>query len=131
MYLIDIVIPRNNNLRSSEASRGTRADVVTDVHIYCSMDLPAYSGPRPFVQFRDYFSHKVGLLGRVISPSQGRYLNTGQQKHRINESAHAHTHTHTHTHTPNTHALSGIRTHDPSVRASEEGSCTAVTGVSM
>jgi hypothetical protein len=26
----------------------------------------------------------VGLLGRVISPSQGLYLNTGQHKHRIN-----------------------------------------------
>jgi hypothetical protein len=26
----------------------------------------------------------VGLLGRVISSSQGRYLNTGQHKHRIN-----------------------------------------------
>jgi hypothetical protein len=25
----------------------------------------------------------VGLLGRVISSSQGRYLNTGQHKHRI------------------------------------------------
>jgi hypothetical protein len=26
----------------------------------------------------------VGLLRRVISPPQGRYLNTGQHKHRIN-----------------------------------------------
>jgi hypothetical protein len=31
----------------------------------------------------------VGLLGRVISSSQGLYLNTGQHKHRIN----AYTHT--------------------------------------
>jgi hypothetical protein len=30
----------------------------------------------------------VGLLGRVISSSQGRYLNTGQQKHRINTNTH-------------------------------------------
>jgi hypothetical protein len=29
-------------------------------------------------------SQLVGLLGRVISPSQGRYLNTGQHKYRIN-----------------------------------------------
>jgi hypothetical protein len=29
----------------------------------------------------------------------------------------------THTHTPNIHALSGIRTHDPSFRASEDSSC--------
>jgi hypothetical protein len=26
----------------------------------------------------------IGLLERVISPSQGLYLNTGQHKHRIN-----------------------------------------------
>jgi hypothetical protein len=45
----------------------------------------------------------------VISSSQGRYLHTGQHKHRIN----AHT---------DTHALIGIRTHDPSVRASEDSS---------
>jgi hypothetical protein len=38
----------------------------------------------------------VWLLGRVISSSQGLYLNTGQHKHRIN----AHTHTHTHTKHP-------------------------------
>jgi hypothetical protein len=31
-------------------------------------------------------------------------------------------------HTPNTHALSGIRTHDPSVRASEESSCLRPRG---
>jgi hypothetical protein len=29
------------------------------------------------------FSQTVGLTGRVISSSQGRYLNTGQHKHRI------------------------------------------------
>jgi hypothetical protein len=56
------------------------------------------------------FSQTVGLLGRVINPSQGRYLHTGQHKHRIN----AHT---------NIHALSGIRTHDPSVQTSEGSSC--------
>jgi hypothetical protein len=49
-------------------------------------------------------TESLGLLGRSISPSQGRYLHTEQHKHRIN----AHT---------NIHALSGIRTHDPSVRA--------------
>jgi hypothetical protein len=30
----------------------------------------------------------VGLLGRVISSSQGLYLNTGQHKHRINTYTH-------------------------------------------
>jgi hypothetical protein len=62
------------------------------------------------IQFRNYFSQTAGLLGRGISPSQGRYLNTGQHKHRIN------------TYTLNIHALIGIRTQDPSVRASEDSS---------
>jgi hypothetical protein len=59
----------------------------------------------------DHFSQTVGLLGRVISSSQGLYLNTGQQKHRIN------------THMPNVHALCGIRTHDPGFRTSENSAC--------
>jgi hypothetical protein len=52
----------------------------------------------------------VGLFGRVVSPSQDRYLHTVQHKHRIK----AHT---------NIHALRGIRTHDPSVQANEDRSC--------
>jgi hypothetical protein len=36
----------------------------------------------------------VVLLGRVIGPSQGLYLYTGQHKQKR---THAHTHTHTHT----------------------------------
>jgi hypothetical protein len=34
------------------------------------------------------FTETVGLLGRVISQSQGRYLHTGQHKHRINAYIH-------------------------------------------
>jgi hypothetical protein len=51
------------------------------------MALPAHSGLRPLIpliQLRNRFSKTVGLLGRATSPSQGRYLNTGQHKHRIN-----------------------------------------------
>jgi hypothetical protein len=84
------------------------------------MALPVHSGSWSLIQFRNHFSQTVGLLGRVISPSQGRYLNTGLHKYRIN--AYTHTHTHTHTHTPNIHVLSGIRTHDLSVRTSEGSS---------
>jgi hypothetical protein len=47
------------------------------------------------------YTQSVGLLGRGISPPQGRYLQ------RIN----AHTHI---------HASSGIRTHDPGVRMGED-----------
>jgi hypothetical protein len=75
------------------------------------MALPAHSGPRPLIQFRNHFPERVGLLGRVISQSQGRYLNTRQYKHKIN----AYTH-------QTSMPLSGIRTHDPSVRASEHRS---------
>jgi hypothetical protein len=44
-------------------------------------------GPGP--QFHNNFSQKVGLLGWVISSSQGLYLNKRKHKHRIN----AYTHT--------------------------------------
>jgi hypothetical protein len=39
-------------------------------------------------QFLDLFTQSVSLLRLEISPSQGRYLHTGQHKHRIN--AHRH-----------------------------------------
>jgi hypothetical protein len=47
-----------------------------------------FVGPWPLIQFCNHFSQTVGLLARVTSPSQGRYLSTGQHKHRIN--AHKH-----------------------------------------
>jgi hypothetical protein len=53
------------------------------------------------------YTQSVGLLGQGISPPQSRCLHTGQHKHRINADI---------------HALSGIRTHDPSFRASEDSS---------
>jgi hypothetical protein len=62
-----------------------------------------------------FFTQTVGLLGRGISPSQSRYLHTGQHKHRKN----SHT---------DFHALSGIRTHDPSVRVGEDYSCLRPRG---
>jgi hypothetical protein len=58
----------------------------------------------------------VGLLGRRISPSQGLYPHTEQHKHRIKA------------HNTDTHPLSGIRTPDPSVRASEDSSCLSPLG---
>jgi hypothetical protein len=72
--------------------------------------LQPFVGPWPLLQFRNLFTQTVRLLGRVISPSQGRYLHTGQYKRRIN----AHT---------DIHASSGIRTPDPCVRTSEDSSC--------
>jgi hypothetical protein len=55
-------------------------------------------GRLTYMRFLELFRHMVGLLGRVISPSQGPYL------HRTTQ--HKKTQT-------NIHALSGIRTHDP------------------
>jgi hypothetical protein len=72
------------------------------VRIFFSMDLPAHSGPRPLIQFRDYFLQTVGLLGRVIARHKHRTTQT--QNKRVP--------------TPNIHALDGIRTQIPtSVRA--------------
>jgi hypothetical protein len=38
---------------------------------FISVALPGHSGARPLIQFRNHFSQTVGLLGRVISSSQG------------------------------------------------------------
>jgi hypothetical protein len=54
------------------------------VFLFCFFHwLYSPCGPWPLFSFLVY-SQLLGLLGRVISPSQGRYLNTGQHKHRIN-----------------------------------------------
>jgi hypothetical protein len=70
--------------------------------IYPSIYLWLYSPSLDlgnFFRFVIFFTQTVGLLGQCISPSRGRYLHT------------------------DIHASSGIRTHDPSVQASEDGSC--------
>jgi hypothetical protein len=72
-------------------------------------------GPDLFFSSVIFFTQTVGFPGRVISPSQGRYLHRGQHKHRIN----VHT---------DIHDLSRIRTHDPSFRASEYNSCLRPRG---
>jgi hypothetical protein len=82
--------------------------------IYLFICLWHYSTLLDIGRFFSFLSstQSVGLLGRGISPSQGRYLHREQHKHRIN----AHT---------DMHALSGIRTHDPTSRESEEMPQTA------
>jgi hypothetical protein len=61
-------------------------------------------GPWPPIFSFMIILHMAGLLGRVISSSQGLCLNTGQ--HKQNK----------HIHIPNIHALCGILTHDPGYR---------------
>jgi hypothetical protein len=51
---------------------------------HSSMVLQPFVGPSPLLHFRNLFTQTVGLLGRMISPSQGRYLLIGQHKHRTN-----------------------------------------------
>jgi hypothetical protein len=58
-----------------------------DLVIIFFMALPTNSGLRPLIQFCNHFSQTVTLLGQVISPSQGRYLNA-EHKHRINTYTH-------------------------------------------
>jgi hypothetical protein len=47
-----------------------------------SVALPAHSEPLPLIQFRNHFSQRAGLLGRVIISSQSLYRNMGQHRHR-------------------------------------------------
>jgi hypothetical protein len=47
------------------------------------MALHPFVGPWPPFQLLDLFTESVGLLGRGISPSQGRYLHTEQHKQRM------------------------------------------------
>jgi hypothetical protein len=58
-------------------SSSGRCVVCVAYSFFFTMALPAHLGPRPLIQFSNHFSETAGLLGRVISPSQGRYLNTG------------------------------------------------------
>jgi hypothetical protein len=55
---------------------------------FFSVALPAHTGPWPLIQFRNHFPQTARLLGRVISSSQGLYLNIGQHKHRKNAYTH-------------------------------------------
>jgi hypothetical protein len=73
-------------------------------------------GRLTYRRFLELFRHMVGLLGRVIGPSQGLYLHRTTQ-HRKTRA--------------NIHALSGIRTHDNSNQSAKTHASdrTAVTGI--
>jgi hypothetical protein len=75
------------------------------------MALPAHSGPRPLIQFRIHFTEgrTPWRSDQLVAMSLPTHRTTQTQNKRI--------------HTPNIYALSGIRTHDPSVRTSEDSSC--------
>jgi hypothetical protein len=89
--------------------------IVYHSFIHSSMDLQPFVGPWPLLQFRNLYYTDGRTPWTSDIPSQGRYLHTRQQKHRIN----AYT---------DIHALSGIRTHYPSLRAIEDSSCLKPCG---
>jgi hypothetical protein len=98
-----------------------RSDVVERTKCKCmsffSMALPAHSGPRPLIPFRDHF-FTDGRTPRTSDQPVARPL----PKHRTTQTQNKRIHT------PNIHALSGIRTHDPRVHASKDSSCLRPRG---
>jgi hypothetical protein len=109
LFLEDFPSDKKKNLRERSISQ------LSDLSFIHQWLYSPLLGPGIFFSFLIFFTHTVGLLGRGISPSKGRYLHTGQHKHTIN----AHT---------DIHALSGIRTHDSRVRESDDSSCFRLRG---
>jgi hypothetical protein len=60
--------------------------------------------------------YSTGLLGRVINPSQGRYMYRNTENARTYKQA------------LNIYALSGVRTHNAGFRASEDSTCLRPLG---
>jgi hypothetical protein len=85
-----------------------------DSFIHSSMALYPFVGPWPLLQFRNLF-YTDGRTPWTSDQPVARPLPTHRTTQRIN----AHT---------DIHALSGIRTHDPSVRVSEDSSCRRPRG---
>jgi hypothetical protein len=52
------------------------------IHSFINGSTALLSGPGVFFSFVIFFTQSVGLLGRVISPSQGLYLHTAQRQHK-------------------------------------------------
>jgi hypothetical protein len=81
------------------------------------MALSAHSGPRPLIQFRNHF-YTDGRTPWTSDQPVARPLH----KHKTTQTPYKRIHT------PNINALSGIRTHDPSARASEDILCLKPRG---
>jgi hypothetical protein len=112
-------IIRNNGRMLTDAlhlcMRKTECVEVASLNRFFQWPLQHLYGPGLFSSTVRIYTETVGLLGLVLRPSQGRYLHIGQHKLMIN----AYT---------NIHTLSGIRTHNPSVQASEDSSCLTPLG---
>jgi hypothetical protein len=80
-------------------------------HFFFTISLPAQSGPRPLIQFRNHFftdGRTSWTSDQPVARPLSKHRTTQTQNKRI--------------HTSNIHDLSGIRTHDSSVLASEDSS---------
>jgi hypothetical protein len=81
------------------------------------MAVQLFVGPWPLFQFLDPVHSRYDSLGRGSARRKAAtYLHTEQHRHGINA------------HNTDIHALSWIRTHDPSVRAVEDSSCLRPRG---
>jgi hypothetical protein len=80
-------VPSESYLEALSSERSCSVSNFLFVHLFINGYRPLL-GPGLFFSFVIFFTQTVGLPGQVISPSQGRYLHTGQHKHRIN--AHRH-----------------------------------------
>jgi hypothetical protein len=81
------------------------------------MAFPAHSGPRPLIQFSNRFytdGRTPWTNDQPVARALPKHRTTQTQNKRI--------------HTPNIHALRGILTHYPSVRASEDSLCLTARG---
>jgi hypothetical protein len=106
-----------SNLHFSKVKLRVLVFINLAITFFFSMALPYHSGPRSLIQFRNHFSQKGGTpwtSDQPVARPLPKHRTTQTQNKRI--------------HRPNIHALSGIRTHDPSVRASEESSCLRSRG---
>jgi hypothetical protein len=94
MILSCILVTRHQHILSFSAfTSRTTSDRQLELRCFCLyyyFFLLLYSplGPWPLLFSFMIILQTVGLLGRVISSSQGFYLNTGQHTHRINASTH-------------------------------------------
>jgi hypothetical protein len=84
--------------------------------IHSWMALQPFVGSWPLLHFRNDFYTDGRTPWMSDQPLEGRYLHTGQHKHRINANKDINT-------------LSGIRTHDRRARASEDSSCLGPCGL--
>jgi hypothetical protein len=100
-------VPKDNICDSNSSK--TTASSLYIVPQFISMALLVHSGPRHLIQFRNHFSHSTTPWSSVQPVARTLPEHRTTQTHN--------------NHIPNIHTLSGIQTHEPSVRSSKENSC--------